>query len=664
MKHRDAIKLLNEDIFRESYEKHDGNYYKIAFDFNVFSSAIFKTYLYRKMPWWSKEKYPDKHRIPIVNSKRKNPSRVLDLKKPNPAKKKYFISEEQFKESYERNEGIYFRIAKDFGIGLPSTLSSILRRLSWWSIEKYPSKGSNRKHFISEDKFKESYERHEGNYNKIAKDFGINKGGTLRISLDNLPWWSREKYPVSPLRKYSITEDKFKDSYERHDGNYSKIAKDFGINKGGNLRGSLENLPWWSREKYPSKGSIRKYHISEGLFKVLYRKHDGKYHLIAREMRMKSVSARDLIRNVKNLPWWSIEKYPPNVMPVSGDKKRLNRGQYQNAITSYLAGEYGYKTSSDEIKEETELLISDIRDAYKEGLSVDEISEAFNVEKAIVFRVLDLKKPNPQGLHMRRPVRIKSNPQNLMNVNEIEDFIDKGIQEKRITSPEVQNWLNTTFRKHLINVIPSESVSSIPTNAPEWMTKAFENNDLKRGVISNTLKDEYYHTLDFISENKPKLGSALEVLAKVSTWDKAMTKKRREFEARAKKYGKGVSHSEMGEIELIDELDDGYSIVQLMDDKAKDWEGVAMGHCVGGHDYENEIVYSLRDANLMPHATRHIKGNTIVQMQGKENKDIVEKYHDYIFEFIQRYDMNVDENYLHKLGLVRIVGEIDVMPRG
>ena len=284
------------------------------------------------------------------------------------------------------------------------------------------------------------------------------------------------------------------------------------MGRGATLTGSLEKISWWSKEKYPPKGN-RKHYITEGLFKVIYRKHDGRYSLMAREIGI--VGSKKLLKSVKNLPWWSIEKYPPNVMPVSGDKKRLNRGQYQNAITSYLAGEYGYKTSGNELKEETELLISDIRDAYKEGMSVDEISEAFSVEKAIVFRVLDLKKPNPQRLHMRRPVRIKSNPQNLINVNEIEDFIDRAIKDKRIVSPEVQNWLKTNFSDYLLKIIPSQLVSSIPHNAPEWMKEEFEKSSLKKGVISKALKDEFYYALDYIIKNKPKLGKVTDVLSKV-----------------------------------------------------------------------------------------------------------------------------------------------------
>jgi hypothetical protein len=266
-------------------------------------------------------------------------------------------------------------------------------------------------------------------------------------------------------------------------------------------------------------------------------------------------------------------------------------------------------------------------------------------------------------MYGRKTFKIRSNPQNLINVDAIEKFINDGIKFKKISDPDVIKWLNSTFRKHLINVIPSEDVRTIPPKSPQWMINALEMGALKRAIIGPKLLDEYHHTLDFISQKKPKLGSALELLSKVQAWDKSMSKKRMEFERKAQKYKSQSQFENMGKLEVIHKFPNGYTIMELVDDKAKDWEGNAMGHCVGGNDYESEIVYSLRDANLMPHATMQIQDKTIVQIQGKENKDIVEKYHDYIFDFIQQYDMNVEEDYLPKLGLIRIVGEIDVMPR-
>jgi len=265
-------------------------------------------------------------------------------------------------------------------------------------------------------------------------------------------------------------------------------------------------------------------------------------------------------------------------------------------------------------------------------------------------------------------MKIKSNPQNLINVKDVEDFIAKGIKDKNVTNKDVISWLNSTFRKHLINVVPSEDVKKIPKGSPDWMKTALASGSLRKAKISSKLKEEYYHTLDFILDKKPKLGSATEVLAKVSAWDRAMEKKRREFEARIARYGSSASYGDMGEIKLIDELPDGYSIVQLMDDKAKDWEGVAMGHCVGGNEYEAETILSLRDKNLMPHATiqideseglsdyNELENPSVLQVQGKENKPVVKKYQDILLNWLEEKEYEIPSNAYENLGRILVIG--------
>ena len=270
------------------------------------------------------------------------------------------------------------------------------------------------------------------------------------------------------------------------------------------------------------------------------------------------------------------------------------------------------------------------------------------------FRIMTNPKKNK--IRQKR-IKIASNPQNLANVDIVERFIDEGIREKRISDESVIKWLNTTFRKHLINVFPSRPIEKIPSSSPAWLVKAFESGELKEAVVTPKIREEYHHVLDFISSEKPKLGAALEVLAKVQAWDKRAQKKKEEFECRVRKYGSKATYAEMGELKFIHEFEDGFSIVELVDDKAKDWEGAIMGHCVGGETYEEEVIYSLRDKNMMPHATMQMRGKQIVQLQGKGNDHVAEKYHDYIIEFLQ-LGYKLDEEYLLKIGLIIINGKI------
>lgn len=264
-----------------------------------------------------------------------------------------------------------------------------------------------------------------------------------------------------------------------------------------------------------------------------------------------------------------------------------------------------------------------------------------------------------------RFVRIKQNPQNLINVDQVEKFINDGIKDKKIQNQDVINWLNNTFRKHLINSIPSEEVLNIPSNAPDWAKEAFKRKELRRALIIPTLKNEYYHVLDFILSDKPKLGSAMELLAKVKEKDEQRRRRMLEFEERTRMSKKSVNvkYDEMGKMKTLYTFKDGYSMVSLLDDKAKDWEGVVMGHCVGDSNYDQDTIYSLRDEKMMPHATMQLDGNKIVQIQGKENKPVIEKYHEYIYEFLEQFPkLKVDDSELPSIGLMRIVGEIDVMP--
>ena len=81
------------------------------------------------------------------------------------------------------------------------------------------------------------------------------------------------------------------------------------------------------------------------------------------------------------------------------------------------------------------------------------------------------------------------------------------------------------------------------------------------------------------------------------------------------------------------------------------FEGYSMGHCVGTHgghytkliDNNRGFIISLRDENNMPHVTIEITLNhspsgrvsaTVLQQQGKGNKEPIEKYHEALREFV------------------------------
>lgn len=457
------------------------------------------------------------------------------------------------------------------------------------------------KYYFSEKEIAKAYKKHYGNYNAMARELlpeGFPQGGTTLKAYVKRQTWGY-KYPGQGRLKYEISEKQFAEAYERHNGYYSEIGKEFFPDYkdkktiGNKLKDIIDRCPWG--HKYPprgvsggSKGYIRKeksyvYEISEKQFSDSYKRHNGNYEHMASEF--------------------------------------LNPEFFENYVPYISSKSAGGK-----------------------------------LKKIIRTRPWAYKYP-PKGSKKINPYVTKNNPQNILNVNDIENFIKKGIKDKKITDEEVIKWLHSTFRRHLINVVPSDDVKILPLNAPDWAKAALKKNELKRAIISTQLKNEYYHVLDFILSDKPKLGSALEILAKVKKKDEQRQRRRLEFEERARRSKKPVSITldEIGKIEFIYKFSDGFSIVSLLDDKSKDWEGVVMGHCVGESSYDEDTIYSLRDAEMMPHATMEINKNKIVQIQGKENKPVVEKYHNYIYEFLKKFPkLKLDPRVLSNIGLMKI----------
>jgi hypothetical protein len=121
-------------------------------------------------------------------------------------------------------------------------------------------------------------------------------------------------------------------------------------------------------------------------------------------------------------------------------------------------------------------------------------------------------------------------------------------------------------------------------------------------------------------------------------------------------------------VKPIYKFKDGYRVVELANDACKTREGELMGHCVGDGGYRGKTILSLRDTSNEPHATMEISKKDpfeIVQLQGKANQDVVEKYWPYIREFLRKTDYHLDPYYLKKIGLIEIEGntyEINHLP--
>lgn len=97
---------------------------------------------------------------------------------------------------------------------------------------------------------------------------------------------------------------------------------------------------------------------------------------------------------------------------------------------------------------------------------------------------------------------------------------------------------------------------------------------------------------------------------------------------------------------LLEQLDGGYTLVELLSPEALDRESAFMQHCIGNGSYDSRLksprfqYLSLRDANNKPHATMELILNSnniweIQQLQGKQNYAPIQKYIELILPFIK-----------------------------
>jgi hypothetical protein len=130
--------------------------------------------------------------------------------------------------------------------------------------------------------------------------------------------------------------------------------------------------------------------------------------------------------------------------------------------------------------------------------------------------------------------------------------------------------------------------------------------------------------------------------------------------------------SEVGHTETLYTFKDGFTIKKLLDQKELNREGNLMGHCTKDErqGYFNKIkskeieLWSLRDTSNDPHCTIEyvIKEKRVLQIKGKQNGGVVEKYIPYVKEFLQdlskkKLILNFDSDDLLNIGILEQDGQ-------
>jgi hypothetical protein len=169
--------------------------------------------------------------------------------------------------------------------------------------------------------------------------------------------------------------------------------------------------------------------------------------------------------------------------------------------------------------------------------------------------------------------------------------------------------------------------------------KRWINSNLQNHLTSNQeVQDEIEHILDYLCSNKsPKRlmkMSYLEANNNAQKWLKTLIKTN----------NKTIETPD--DIQVILSLTDGFHWVKLISENSFKNEGARMKHCVGGGNYINKDIYSLRDKNNKPHCT--IEKDK--QIKGKGNGSIAPKYIGHVVEFLEYLGMTVSDNEMKNLG--------------
>lgn len=253
---------------------------------------------------------------------------------------------------------------------------------------------------------------------------------------------------------------------------------------------------------------------------------------------------------------------------------------------------------------------------------------------------------------------------NVINVKDIEAYL----KDKETGNEEIDRWLNTSFRKYMINTFDKVKPYEVKPTDPDWMQKATD--PLMEVELNQDTDDKVQHLLDYLkaylTDNPGKKLANLqadEALKKSTEWLAALMKKKTDEEKEGVDYNLIKNYGE-------------YRWIDLISENALAREGKLMGHCVGG--YWSQVskggtkIFSLRDKMNEPHCTIEYlpRQKEIQQIKGKQNAGMVEKYRQYVIDFLNTplvpirkvADYDLERSYLLKLKTGYI--DVNAIPEG
>ena len=181
---------------------------------------------------------------------------------------------------------------------------------------------------------------------------------------------------------------------------------------------------------------------------------------------------------------------------------------------------------------------------------------------------------------------------------------------------------------------PPTLPSDFPLFARSWAERRLSQHLARTGTSPSS--DDVRSLGDWLSSlptDRPKMVDKLHKL----TWAQAMDAQTRWHDAMARRAGKRTSFGGApDDVELVLDLGEGWRWVRVTTPEGLDFEGEAMGHCVGGGSYDGDTVYSLRGPDGMPHCTVQYDPDAkiVKQVKGRGNKEVVPRHHAAVRAFV------------------------------
>lgn len=222
--------------------------------------------------------------------------------------------------------------------------------------------------------------------------------------------------------------------------------------------------------------------------------------------------------------------------------------------------------------------------------------------------------------------------------------IDRFLRDIADGEADLTRLLIVALKRPLLMHMPAlVPVTSLPENAPAWMQKKWEQEQVLYHFNANRdimLDDKVNHVRDWIKgamtraepwtqENKPRRLTHFKTVDDAyEAADKAMMALNRLFA--------DVSFDPVAGTDVAMEFEDGFKIRQLKSPESKDYESQRLHHCVGqgGYDSEWDEIYSLRDADENPLVTFQVIAMDLVQCRGLQNGMPSSDVYPYLQEFI------------------------------